>query len=196
MKRKEACMLSLNTKAFLIAFPLTVTAASILGVSQLRRHAGHSPQLSAVSENAPTLDGGNVTASALPSQPQQITIAARTEIEVQLDQCLATSRVSSGDPFFATVAAPVVLSGQTIIPKGAPVKGRVISVRASGRLKGVRNYVWRLNPWRSKGDITIFIAITSRTSVTIIRNATGNSSEAGPGVAHCWERSWAAAKAF
>ena len=70
-------------------------------------------------------------------QPLQITIPANTEIEVRLDQSIAANRVASGDPFLATVATPVVVDGQTVIPEGAPVQGRVISVHESGKLKGV-----------------------------------------------------------
>lgn len=54
-----------------------------------------------------------------------------------MDQSIATSRVTSGDPFYATVANPVVVSGQTVIPQGAPVRGRVVSVHEAGLLKGV-----------------------------------------------------------
>ena len=56
---------------------------------------------------------------------------------MRLNQSIATNRVTPGDPFFATVANPVLVSGQTVIPEGAPVKGRVISAHEAGRLKGV-----------------------------------------------------------
>ena len=109
-------MLSMKSKAFWTALPLAVTAVSILGVTRLRQQAGLTTP---------------------PPQPSAITIPAKTEIEVRLDQSIATSRVASGDPFSATVAAPVVVSGQTVIPEGAPVKGRVVSVHEGGRLRGV-----------------------------------------------------------
>jgi hypothetical protein len=70
-------------------------------------------------------------------EPVRITVPAKTKIDVRLDQSIATDRTSSGAPFFATVADPVVVDGQTVIPQGAPVKGRVVSVHAAGRLAGV-----------------------------------------------------------
>lgn len=109
-------MWNMKSKAFWIAFPLTVTAVSILGVTRLRQHEGQT---------------------ASPPQPTAITIPPHTEIEVRLDQSIATNRLASGDPFLATVATPVVVSGQTVIPEGAPVQGKVVSVRESGSLKGV-----------------------------------------------------------
>ena len=112
-------MLSMKSKAFWIALPLTVTAVSILGVTRLRQQqqTGQTPPV--------------------PPQPTEITIPANTEIEVRLDQSIASNRVASGDPFLASVAAPVVVGGQTVIPEGAPVQGKVISVQESGKLKGV-----------------------------------------------------------
>ncbi len=80
-------MLSMKSKAFWIALPLTVTAVSILGVTRLRRQAGQTGQ-SAPGWSRP--------------QPTEITIPAKTEIEIRLDQSIATNRVASGDPFLAT----------------------------------------------------------------------------------------------
>ena len=129
-------MLNLKSKAFWIAFPLAVTAVSILGVSRLRRQTGPTP-LPAATGYATAPAGAEATIPTPAPQPLQITIPAKTEIEVRLDQSIATNRTASGDPFFATVANPVVVSGQTVIPEGAPVKGKVVSAHEAGRLKGV-----------------------------------------------------------
>jgi len=91
----------------------------------------------AVTENGTAPAGAETTNPPAPPPPSQITIPANTEIEVRLNQSIATNRVTPGDPFFATVANPVLVSGQTVIPEGAPVKGRVISAHEAGRLKGV-----------------------------------------------------------
>jgi hypothetical protein len=68
---------------------------------------------------------------------QQISVPAGTELQVRLNESLSTNRDVSGDSFQATVAEPVVIEGKTVIPKDAPVKGRIVSVRESGRLTGV-----------------------------------------------------------
>ncbi len=121
-------MLSPRSKLFWVAFPLVVTAASIYGVSRLRRNPVPNA-VPSTAEIAPTGSEG--------APPQMVTVPARTEIAVRLDQSIASDRVTSGDPFFGTVAEPVVIDGQTVIPRGAPVKGRVVSVHESGRLHGV-----------------------------------------------------------
>ncbi len=71
------------------------------------------------------------------SRPKSVVVPAGTEIHVRLDQSIASNRSTSGDPFQATVAEPIVINGKTVIPKGAPAKGRIVSAHESGRLQGV-----------------------------------------------------------
>lgn len=66
-----------------------------------------------------------------------VMLPAGTQIQVKLDQSIATDRTTSGDPFEASLAAPILVDGKTVIPANAPVKGRIVSVRESGRLAGV-----------------------------------------------------------
>ena len=71
------------------------------------------------------------------NRPQSVVVPAGTEIQVRLEQSIASNRSTSGDPFQATVAEPIVINEKTVIPKGAPVKGRIVSAHESGRLEGV-----------------------------------------------------------
>lgn len=71
------------------------------------------------------------------TRADSVMLPAGTQIQVKLDQSIATNRSTSGDPFEATVAAPILVDGKTVIPMNAPVKGRIVSVRESGRLAGV-----------------------------------------------------------
>ena len=66
-----------------------------------------------------------------------ITIPEGTSITVTLDQAIASNQQKSGNEFDASFAAPVVVKGKTVIPKGAKVVGRVVESKESGRLKGV-----------------------------------------------------------
>lgn len=79
------------------------------------------------------------------SRADSVTLPAGTEIQVRLDQSIATDRTTSGDPFQATVAVPILIDGKTVIPANAPVKGRIVSVRESGRLAGVARMRLELN---------------------------------------------------
>lgn len=75
--------------------------------------------------------------SRLMASSQPITVPQGTEIAIVLDQSLASNEQKPGDEFAASVAAPVLVNGKTVIPKGAQVTGRVVEARESGRLKGV-----------------------------------------------------------
>lgn len=64
-----------------------------------------------------------------------VSLPAGTAINVTLDQTLASNRNRAGDEFEASLSAPVIVEGKTIIPKGAHVHGRVIEAAESGRLQ-------------------------------------------------------------
>ena len=66
-----------------------------------------------------------------------VTVPEGTAISVTLDQSVASNQSRSGDEFEASVSAPVVIGGMTVIPKRARVRGRIIEARESGRLQGV-----------------------------------------------------------
>jgi hypothetical protein len=55
---------------------------------------------------------------------------------VRLDTTLATFSNRPGDPFRASLSQPVVVNGQTLIPVGATVEGRVTKVSEPRRLSG------------------------------------------------------------
>jgi len=123
-----------RSKVLWIALPVAVTAVSIMAVTRLRNHSPYPDPVD--SEDTSTAPVGSATAPA-PPPITQITVPADTAIVVQLDQSIATDRNVSGDRFSATVSEPVVVNGRTVIPRGAPVTGRVVADRKSGRLKGV-----------------------------------------------------------
>jgi hypothetical protein len=78
-------------------------------------------------------------ASSQPTQPPppaQVELPAGTEVRVRLDQDLGSKINNPGDTFTATVSDPVIVNGQTIIPKDARADGTVVDAKALGRFKG------------------------------------------------------------
>src|SRR5947209_17600783 len=71
-----------------------------------------------------------------PSPVPVITVPQGTLLRVRLAETLDTKRNRSGDRFSATLASPVSVNGQTVIPKGARFSGRIDTSAQSGRLKG------------------------------------------------------------
>jgi hypothetical protein len=63
-------------------------------------------------------------------------VPAGTALIVRLDTTLATFSNKPGDPFRASITEPVVVNGQTVIPVGATVEGRVTKVSEPRRVSG------------------------------------------------------------
>jgi len=67
---------------------------------------------------------------------QTNSVPAGTALMVRLDTTLATFSNKAGDPFRASVTQPVMVNGQTVIPAGATVEGRVTRVSEPRRISG------------------------------------------------------------
>src|SRR5580704_11441639 len=63
-------------------------------------------------------------------------VPAGTALMVRLDTTLATFSNKAGDPFRGSITQPVVVNGQTMIPAGATVEGRVTKVSEPRRISG------------------------------------------------------------
>ena len=63
-------------------------------------------------------------------------VPAGTALMVRLDTTLATFSNRVGDPFRGSVTQPVVINGQTVIPAGATVEGRVTKISEPRRISG------------------------------------------------------------
>jgi hypothetical protein len=102
-----------------------------------------APKSSQASDNKKNEQPGIL--SSLLKSAKPVALPAGTEIAVVLDQSISSEQARSGDPFDASIAAPVIVDGKTVIPKGAHVQGIVVEARASGRLKGVARLRLALN---------------------------------------------------
>jgi hypothetical protein len=67
---------------------------------------------------------------------EKLIIPSSTVLEVSLIDGLSTDGNSAGDRFLASLAEPVVVDGRTVLPKGTKVRGHVLEVEDSGRVKG------------------------------------------------------------
>lgn len=63
-------------------------------------------------------------------------VPAGTALMVRLDTTLATFSNRAGDPFRGSITQPVVVNGQTLIPAGATVEGRVTKISEPRRISG------------------------------------------------------------
>ena len=96
--------------------------------------AGCSSKTSA-SAAAPseTANSGNVSPAPEQRSPGPVTIPGGT-LTVRLLESISSQSASPGQHFDAELDAPVIIGGRTILPRGTPLRGRVVSARSSGRL--------------------------------------------------------------
>ncbi len=71
-----------------------------------------------------------------PPPPQKITIPAGTQLSVRLNDSLDSEKNQVGDTFHGSLSTPIVIAGETVIPSGADVTGRVADVKSAGRFAG------------------------------------------------------------
>jgi hypothetical protein len=63
-------------------------------------------------------------------------VPAGTALMVRLDTTLATFSNKAGDPFRGSITQPVVVNGQTMLPAGTIIEGRVTKVTEPRRISG------------------------------------------------------------
>lgn len=71
------------------------------------------------------------------SKRADLSIPVGTPISVRLQSSVSTASARSGDKFEAVVDEPVIVNGETLIPKGAAATGRVVTAQSGGRLHKV-----------------------------------------------------------
>jgi len=79
---------------------------------------------------------GSSNAGTAPVAPSPVTLPEGTVLTVRLNETVSSKRNSAGDRFTATVAEPVEVDGQVVIPKGAHVTGTVTEAKSLGKIKG------------------------------------------------------------
>jgi hypothetical protein len=72
----------------------------------------------------------------VPPPPKKVIVPAGTQLTVRLNDPLDTERNQVGDSFHATLGAPIMINGETVIPSGADVAGHVVDVKSAGRFAG------------------------------------------------------------
>jgi hypothetical protein len=62
-------------------------------------------------------------------EPQLVTVPKGSAITATVAQTLATDKSHPGDSFAARLSTPVLIDGKVVIPKGAQITGRVVTVK-------------------------------------------------------------------
>jgi|SRR5579863_5915389 len=87
-----------------------------------------------------TNSNGNPASNAAQTPPPPpappVVIPAGTLLAVTLDETISTKTNNSGDRFAASLAEPVTLDGNQVIPAGTKAVGTVVQAQAAGHVKG------------------------------------------------------------
>jgi hypothetical protein len=114
---------------------------------------------------SPEVQAPAPVAPAPPPKPVKVTVPAGTQLSVRLNDPLDSERNQVGDSFHGSLSAPIAVDGETVIPSGSDVVGRVVNVQSAGRFAGSslltleltsltvngRTYSLQTNQWSRQG---------------------------------------------
>jgi hypothetical protein len=104
-----------------------------------------------------------------PAKPvvTKITVPEGTRLQIALIDGVSTTKSAPGDEFLASMTAPIVIDGKTVVEKGTKVRGRVADVNESGRVKGRASLRLILTSISNNGKD---VAITTKPFVAVAQN--------------------------
>jgi hypothetical protein len=79
-------------------------------------------------------------------------IPAGTPLHVRLDESLGTKHDSTGERFSASLADPIVMNGQILLPVGTRFSGHISESKQSGHIKGRAVLAIRLDSFEWHGS--------------------------------------------
>src|SRR5262245_26357358 len=127
----------MKVKCFLYTMTVVLLLAGQVACSKAPSETSADSTASAPAENSGSF------LDKLKPEPK-ITIPAGTRLHVALIDGVSSNQSSSGDQFMASLTDPVVIEGKTVLAKGTKVRGRVVDVKESGRVKGRASIQLRL----------------------------------------------------
>ena len=88
------------------------------------------------SSTAANSAASSAPAAAPTPAPAPVVIPSGKTLAVTIDQNISTKDNSSGDHFEASLAAPVSVDGNEVLPKGTHVRGTITNSDEAGHIKG------------------------------------------------------------
>ncbi len=96
----------------------------------------NTPAGNSSAANSPSGAPAANTTPSQPAPPPPVVIDAGTLLTVTIDQTVSSKTNNNGDPFAASLAAPISVGGVTVLPTGTRAKGTVVQADSAGRVKG------------------------------------------------------------
>jgi hypothetical protein len=124
------------------AIPVLLVVFSLACGKSSNETTANQPAASSESSSAtgqpssPALSGGRATTEKGSAGQAALTVPAGTLITVRLGETLSSKSSQAGQGFSATVAQPVQIEGNVVIPSGSTAHGTVVAAHPLGRFKG------------------------------------------------------------
>jgi hypothetical protein len=122
--------------------PSSSATAAKTNPEPVERAQPADPPEASVAEPAPATEA---------SAPSAVVIPRSSVLRVRIDQGIDTRRNRAGDHFHASLAAPVLVHGKAVLPRGTEFTGHITQSDASGRLKGRAVLAVTLDSFRLNG---------------------------------------------
>jgi hypothetical protein len=109
---------------------LALAAAGVLTVAGCSKTGTNEPVKTAKqAHTAKPAVAAKPAADKAPQPTTMVTVPKGTAISATVGQTLATDKNKVGDTFAASLTTPIEVEGKTVIPKGAKVTGRIVTVK-------------------------------------------------------------------
>jgi BON domain-containing protein len=108
---------------------LSVSQAPAAAQRRARTSAASSPTPTAAPQPSPS-------GTAAPARPSRVTVPSGSVITVRMIDGIDSKTNKAGESFAASVAAPVAVGDQVVIPQGADATVRLVSAKSSGKFTG------------------------------------------------------------
>ena len=129
-----------------------VSALALFGCGKSATSPASNPYSAGDSGSAGS-SGGQETANPAPApESRPIVVAAGKEIVVTADQSVSSKTGNTGDRFDASLAAPVMVDGRVVIPRGARATGTVTDAKSAGKFNGKAEISVTLSSVRVNGQ--------------------------------------------
>jgi hypothetical protein len=112
---------------------------------------GQAPVQVPTQEQAQAANPANAPAPAPPEPPPPLVVPAGTTVPVILATSISSYKNKTGEDFEGNLAAPIVVNGETAVPKGAKVTGTIVEAKKQGKFKGEALLTIRLTNIRVGG---------------------------------------------
>jgi hypothetical protein len=111
-----------------------------------------SSQPNSSASNAQPTTAPAPAAPVAPPPPPPVTIPSGTQLTIVLADTIDSKIANNGDKFSATLAAPITVDGNIILPVGTRASGTIVTAQSAGKFKGNALLALTLDTLRLNGN--------------------------------------------